>query len=124
VRLGLKVQSIAYLLLQEFDKAVVELYDSAAAGTDKMVVMFMTDDVLIYLPRLAQFHRPDETAFDEKVQGPINGRTGDLLALLMEKFDHFIGIEMPVSVEDRLKDCLSFRSKPQIPSGEKLLENQ
>jgi hypothetical protein len=113
VGLRLKIKFVAYLLLKQLDKAIVEFYGSSAFHADQMVVMLMAGDVLEHFPRLAHIHGMHKSAFYKDIQRTVNRRPRNPLPPLPENINQSIGIKMTVSRKHGLEHRLPLWCKLQ-----------
>lgn len=91
---GSKVVLLANKILVPFYRVISEFYNPAARDTDQMIVMIMSKHIFIAHRALTTEALLHEAALDKEWEGPVDGGTGDELALSAEMLVELVGAEM------------------------------
>src|SRR5512139_1573413 len=78
---------------------IVELDDPATPRAYHVVVALARGDPLVDVVLAPEPGLAGEAALDEEVEGPVDGRAGDALALVAELKEQRVGVEMAGGVE-------------------------
>jgi hypothetical protein len=97
----------AKLILERFQFSGKNLDDRPALQTDKVVVVFMAENMLIVGMLAVLFHLFNKTAFDKKRKGSVNGSLGNLDVPAPHALEERFRVEMAMKGEDLVQDPLS-----------------
>lgn len=92
------------------DSGIAEFDDRPAGITYDVIVLAIrisTFVVRLILSKLVPLH---QTAFNQKIQGIVNGGTGNPIAGFFHLEIHIVGIKVPIGLVNFLKDHKSLRS--------------
>ena len=123
VKLHLETLLVADLLLKSFNHSIAEFYCAPALDADQMVVMPVTDDMFVNLSRFPQPHGPDETAFDQQLQHPVDGGPRDVLVFCLEHVNKLVGVEVAVGLKNGFDNIPPLGGSLELVLGEILLEH-
>jgi hypothetical protein len=93
--------------LHDPDFIIFELYDPSTTVAPEVRMIFMAIEWFIVEMAVLKINLPDQTAFDKKGDGSIEGCLGDPLFPVSQSQKELIHIEVVMSRKDLLNDRLS-----------------
>src|SRR6266508_748279 len=115
--------ALADLILQALDPGLAELDHPPAVVVNQEVVVVAGAHPLVPVAGLADPHAPHDAGLHREIQGAVDGRPGDLLALRPQPHEQFVGLEVLVPREELVEERLSFGRQLQAASLEVLAKN-